>query len=69
MSEMPFFTEPNTRYDRFFTTFKDKYSDYVVSFEFDEEDYVTDFSYTRSENSYTKIDGDISCPVTVKVNY
>ena len=29
----------------------------------------TGYGYTRSENTYTKIGDDISCPVTVKVNY
>ena len=35
----------------------------------DEHSEKTGYGYTRSENEYTKIGDDISCPVTVKVNY
>ena len=35
----------------------------------DEYSEKTGYRYTRSENTYTKIGGDISCPVVVKVNY
>ena len=79
------YTTYREKYSDYIVSFEFDEEDYVAGFSYTKvyEKYRVDYYYqtsnvgskekgyefTRSENTYTKIGGEISCPVTVKVNY